>query len=463
MPLEDVDEASNPLNVTVSSSSTTNSVMLNILTNTNKNVSLAPGDDQDSGVETVDRVLLHQLSSRKSTPLSLSNMYRYASTSPDQRLRNAQFLHGELTIRVAQRAHELLHFPHGLSGNAAMEKVARTYLNFLSKLLSSRPPSNATEERKFTQMIRRFVLDRAVIPVDIASGLDQYLTSSRSENQRIDSTQLLDIEYALYRFFTGRVGLRFLMEHHILSDPSLQDVDLYRKQSYYTYIPHQEDVGSYIGCIQKDCNTILEVQRVAAQVMQQSFEKFGITPNIEVLDASVKSKFRNRAFTYVPHHLHYMVAELLKNSCRAVVRQHAGRPGLLKNKLPPVRVVVSKGAEDVTIKIADTGGGIPRSTFKRIWSFVHSNNDIKVKLPSHSPSDGLATNAAHKQEREFGLPLARVYARYFGGELILKSMEGYGVDAYLYLPVLGDTCEKVPDRETNLPNVFDFHEPDYDD
>ena len=235
MPLEDVDEASNPLNVTVSSSSTTNSVMLNILTNTNKNVSLAPGDDQDSGVETVDRVLLHQLSSRKSTPLSLSNMYRYASTSPDQRLRNAQFLHGELTIRVAQRAHELLHFPHGLSGNAAMEKVARTYLNFLSKLLSSRPPSNATEERKFTQMIRRFVLDRAVIPVDIASGLDQYLTSSRSDNQRIDSTQLLDIEYALYRFFTGRVGLRFLMEHHILSDPSLQDVDLYRKQSYYTY------------------------------------------------------------------------------------------------------------------------------------------------------------------------------------------------------------------------------------
>lgn len=463
MPLEDVDDSASLRNSLLSPSSTTTSVMLSYLSNANKHISLASDDDQDTSVRSVDRVLLHQLSSRKSTPLSLSNMYRYASTSPDQRLRNAQFLHGELTIRVAQRAHELLHFPHGLSGNAAMEKVARTYLNFLSKLLSSKPPSNAEEERNFTQMLRRFVLNRAAIPVDIASGLDDYVTSSRSDNQRMDSTRLLDIEYALYRFFTGRVGLRFLMEHHILSDPSLQDVDLYRKQSYYTYIPQQDDVGSYIGCIQKNCNTIQEVQRVAAQVMQQSFEKFGITPNIEVVDASVKSKFRNRAFTYVPHHLHYMVAELLKNSCQAVIRQHAGRPGLLKNKLPPVRVVVSKGAEDVTIKVADTGGGIPRSTFKRIWSFVHSNNDTKAKLSSHSPTDGCAANTAHKQEREFGLPLARVYARYFGGELILKSMEGYGVDAYLYLPVLGDTCEKVPDRETSLPNVFDFHEPDYED
>jgi len=42
--------------------------------------------------------------------------------------------------------------------------------------------------------------------------------------------------------------------------------------------------------------------------------------------------------------------------------------------------------------------------------------------------------------------LARIYARYFGGELTLKSMEGYGLDAYLYLPRLGDACENLPKR-----------------
>jgi hypothetical protein len=38
----------------------------------------------------------------------------------------------------------------------------------------------------------------------------------------------------------------------------------------------------------------------------------------------------------------------------------------------------------------------------------------------------------------FGLPLSRLYARYFGGNLSLISMPGYGVDAYLNLRHLED-------------------------
>lgn len=32
-----------------------------------------------------------------------------------------------------------------------------------------------------------------------------------------------------------------------------------------------------------------------------------------------------------------------------------------------------------------------------------------------------------------GLPLSRLYARYFGGSLKLRPMEGYGTDAYIHL------------------------------
>lgn len=41
----------------------------------------------------------------------------------------------------------------------------------------------------------------------------------------------------------------------------------------------------------------------------------------------------------------------------------------------------------------------------------------------------------------YGLPLSRLYARYWGGELSLTSMEGYGTDAYLHLSKLGDRRE----------------------
>lgn len=50
--------------------------------------------------------------------------------------------------------------------------------------------------------------------------------------------------------------------------------------------------------------------------------------------------------------------ELLKNSLRAVVERHGVEN---EDDFPPIKVVVVEGKEDLTIKISDEGGGIPRS------------------------------------------------------------------------------------------------------
>ena len=44
----------------------------------------------------------------------------------------------------------------------------------------------------------------------------------------------------------------------------------------------------------------------------------------------------------------------------------------------------------------------------------------------------------------YGLPISRLYARYFGGDLDIKSMEGYGTDAFVHLSRLGDHDEPLP-------------------
>jgi pyruvate dehydrogenase kinase 2/3/4 len=46
----------------------------------------------------------------------------------------------------------------------------------------------------------------------------------------------------------------------------------------------------------------------------------------------------------------------------------------------------------------------------------------------------------------YGLPISRLYARYFGGDLQVISMEGYGTDAYLHLKRLATTEETLPRR-----------------
>ena len=142
--------------------------------------------------------------------------------------------------------------------------------------------------------------------------------------------------------------------------------------------------------------------------------------------------------------------------------QNEGSSGETKGPptVPSIRVVIVKGAEDVTIKIADKAGGIPRSDARKVWSFAHTNVDessMEKEMETDFGTDEFTGSAI----RGFGLPLARIYARYFGGELTIKSMEGFGVDAYLYLPGLGAACENLPQRVTQSPGNLDSNPSDY--
>jgi hypothetical protein len=191
-------------------------------------------------------------------------------------------------------------------------------------------------------------------------------------------------------------------------------------------------------------------------VAQQTKEYYnGLCPEIHIVDCA--SDYDE--FTFVPHHLQYMVCELLKNSCRASVRKYKEREaaavfgdttttstGSSKITIPSIRVIIVKGSEDVTIKVADQGGGIPRSRMATIWRFAHST----ANMDEQDTTFGVETSSGARL-RGFGLPLAEIYARYFGGELTLKSTEGYGLDAYLHLPRLGDACENLPLRVRDSP------------
>ena len=80
----------------------------------------------------------------------------------------------------------------------------------------------------------------------------------------------------------------------------------------------------------------------------------------------------------------------------------------------------------------------------RIWSYLFTtadssvlnailnNNDDVRDFDMQIPLAGLG----------YGLPIARNYARYFGGDLTIMSMEAYGTDSYIYLSRLNDRVLK---------------------
>jgi len=175
-------------------------------------------------------------------------------------------------------------------------------------------------------------------------------------------------------------------------------------------------------------------------------------------------------FTYVPMHLAYMLTEVLKNACRAVVERHADG---FDDQLPPVYCQIVHGYEDVTIRISDEGGGIARSQQKDIWKFMYST--YKKKSPwaalarrrALSRGDGAPNSAdsiRNPLQRQksgvlagygVGLSLARLYAQYFGGDLRILSLDGFGTDVYLHLSRLGTNCENLPEVVNYSPSMGD--------
>lgn len=397
-------------------------------------------------------------------------MYKYAA-NPDFRVPNAVFLHTELPIRLAQRAVDLLTLPFGLSDAKPIRQVACTYIRYLHKMLQTPVPQTLAQEEHFTQVLQSLVLDRSSIPHAIAQGLAIWQSHEDAASPAQDPERYHEMEEALYRFFTARVGLRFLAEHHVLSSPTTSaaaknssnnnnnnttttqqssPTDLRQVTSMFGQDAH--DQADTVGCIQSHTDLAKEVRRVADLVRKLCAEEWNCpAPPIEIVDCQ-KGGGGNTDFTYVPHHLHYMMLELLKNSVRATIR-HAQRTGA--TKMEPIRVVMVKGEEDVTIKVADKAGGIPRSKMAQIWKFAHSTTEAEQQQDDDDGNTVTNKNVSGAQLRGFGLPITRIYARYFGGELTLKSMEGYGLDAYLHLPRLGKSGEHLPPRVRASPGELD--------
>ncbi|KAJ9603066.1 [Pyruvate dehydrogenase (acetyl-transferring)] kinase isozyme 2 [Cladophialophora chaetospira] len=401
------------------------------------------------------------------TGVSLRQMVQFGDKpSAGTLFRASQFLSEELPVRLAHRVEELRNLPDGLNNMTSIKKVRDWYAQSFEEIttlqrpsldnstrdrllnppkkqntklsattrnpslkddangkasLNSRryfaalddgkewPPALSEYNRKFARTLEAIKRRHDPVVTTVAQGINEW--KRKQQRMQIDSS----IQSFLDRFYMSRIGIRMLIGQHI----ALTD---------QTTNKHP----NYVGIICTKTN----VRELAEEAIENA--RFVCEDHFGLFDAPKVQLFcpPHLEFMYVPGHLSHMLFETLKNSLRAVVETH----GAEKEDFPVTKVIVAEGKEDITIKISDEGGGIPRSAIPLVWTYMYTTVDTTPELdPGFNASDFKAPMAGFG----YGLPLSRLYARYFGGDLKLISMEGYGTDVYLHLNRLSSSAEPL--------------------
>ncbi|OQE16351.1 hypothetical protein PENFLA_c028G09910 [Penicillium flavigenum] len=286
------------------------------------------------------------------------------------------------------------------------------------------PPELNDYNQRFAKTLQQIKRRHDGVVTTVAQGILEWKRAR--QRMQIDST----IQSFLDRFYMSRIGIRMLIGQHIALTEQ-------------THVKHPNYVG--IICTKTNVRDIaLEAIENARFVCEDYYGLFE-APKVQLVCKE------DLNFMYVPGHLSHMLFETLKNSLRAVVEQH----GADKDDFPVTKVIVAEGKEDITIKVSDEGGGIPRSSIPLVWTYMYTTVEQTPNLdPDFDKNDFKAPMAGFG----YGLPISRLYARYFGGDLKLISMEGDGriritTSHRLHHPIYNDSECKPPSRGLTLMNA----------
>uniref|UniRef100_A0A8C1EWG0 Protein-serine/threonine kinase n=1 Tax=Cyprinus carpio carpio TaxID=630221 RepID=A0A8C1EWG0_CYPCA len=339
------------------------------------------------------------------SPLSMKQFLDFGSTNACEKTSFA-FLRQELPVRLSNSLKEINLLPDQLIMTQSVQLVHSWFIQSLMDILEFQDKS-PDDPKVLDEFVDTLVTIRNrhndVVPT-MAQGVIEYRDAFGA-----DPVTCQNIQYFLDRFYMNRISIRMLINQHtLIFDGS-------------TNPGHP----SSIGCIDSCCD-VTNVIRDAYECAKMLCEQYYLgSPELELREINAKNKSQPIQISYVPSHLYHMVFELFKNAMRATIENHE-----TSSTLPPIKVTVALGGEDLSIKVNESSNMVILENF---------GSDYTNMRPPHTcllfPQAGFG----------YGLPISRLYARYFQGDLQLYPMEGYGTDAAIQLKALStDSVEKLP-------------------
>jgi len=230
-----------------------------------------PGGVANAGSETI-----LDWAQKSPTSISLQSLWKAGKApsedSGKQRLLNAKFLTHELRVRTAQRALELKSLPFKLSEKKPIMKVIDYYHRIFEGLDALKTPETLEDDAEFVTALQTIVLsNHEDVIQNMALGVRALRREMGPAYGGLANRNTLDMH--LNRFFISRIGLRFLIEHHIES---------------------REARKGYSGIIASACSPLAVVRRAAEDCAYTARYHYGDAPHVDVIGDP------EMTFTYVP-------------------------------------------------------------------------------------------------------------------------------------------------------------------
>uniref|UniRef100_A0A2K5DKZ5 Protein-serine/threonine kinase n=1 Tax=Aotus nancymaae TaxID=37293 RepID=A0A2K5DKZ5_AOTNA len=322
------------------------------------------------------------------SPLSMKQFLDFGSSNACEKT-SFTFLRQELPVRLANIMKEINLLPDRVLSTPSVQLVQSWYVQSLLDIMEflDKDPEDHRTLNQFTDALVTIRNRHNDVVPTMAQGVLEY-----KDTYGDDPVSNQNIQYFLDRFYLSRISIRMLINQHtLIFDGS-------------TNPAHPKHIGS----IDPNCN-VSEVIKDAYDMAKLLCDKYYMaSPDLEIEEINGE----------------------LGNAMRATVESHES-----SLVLPPIKVMVALGEEDLSIKMSDRGGGVPLRKIERLFSYMYST------APTPQPGTGGTPLAGFG----YGLPISRLYAKYFQGDLQLFSMEGFGTDAVIYLKALStDSVERLP-------------------
>ena len=323
------------------------------------------------------------------TPLKLNLLYHWSRNMNNNKiLKQSVFIKNEISIRLAHRIQELEKLPIEIRKIDKIQNVINLYVDSFDKLITFKNLNSYTDCIKLTNEFEKIISKHSSVPLTISEGIQNWKSYYPDTNYNIN--------FLLDNFYLSRIGIRTLIEHHI----SIFE----NKEGIITKCYPQNIINEAIDEVTTICN--------------YNYLKI---PNINIINKN------NISFTYIKSHLIYVIVEILKNSIRSTVE--------CNKYLQDINIIIDVGKKDVIIKISDKGGGFSRNLIDEVFSYTFTTATLEDKkgFRKSIPIAGYG----------HGLPLSRLYCRYFHGDIQIIPFEGIGTDVFIYINKLGIETEKI--------------------